>query len=191
MGTVKPEHISAAGDFKLQLVSHDVAERGMKEQKFEEGMQAVTKRRTGYAWFNYAVLTPVPVEGRINVNSASRRLLRSLPGVDDQLAASIWGGIDAGGKATLKPYLRLGDLLRVQGMTMDIFARLANMVMLNSYAYTVEVEAQAVKDANANGIFDEAAGDVVVAGKRMRYVIAATPNETGIDTLSVVEQMRP
>lgn len=188
-GRIGPEHTSAKGDFKLRLTARGLSERGLAREN-QQTIQAQRRRQSGFAWFNYAMLTPVPVPGRVNANTASPRLLASLPGVSLELAQNIYNGVDAGGRAVLKPYHTLGDLLKVRGMMPEIFERMANLVCLDSGAYTIDVQAQTLKDSNADGAFDESK-DSVLGERRKRLIV-----HTGVDALAarhvqIVEQYTP
>jgi hypothetical protein len=187
-GRISAEHVSAAGDFKLRLVTHDVTEENtaQDDQDFTE-MVTVQRRRSGYAWFNYAVLAPVPVIGRVNVNTAGERLLASLPGVDAALARNIHDGVDARGNQSLKPYTSLGDLLNVKGMTIKSFERFANLVMLDSATYTVAVEAQTIdKGADETRLREED----VFARQSMRYIVETVPTGDGYRHVRLLERTR-
>jgi hypothetical protein len=186
-GRVSEAHASPVGDFRLRLVSHDVSEDDAPGAD-DSGVTQVSRQRTGYAWFNYAVLAPVPVFGRVNVNTASERVLRSLPGVDKELAAMIARGVDANGRATLKPYRQLGDLLKVKGLTLEAFARFVNLVMLESYTYTVAVEAQSFSRAAAET--DQLTDENVAAQQSMRYIIEMQKNSDGYLGTRLLEQTR-
>ncbi len=70
--------------------------------------------------------------GLLNVNTAPRAVLRTLPGVDDQLADAIIRERDAGAGFTT-----IGDLLQVAGMTKDIFARLEQHVTVRSWVFRI------------------------------------------------------
>ncbi|NLF38420.1 helix-hairpin-helix domain-containing protein, partial [bacterium] len=189
-GTITPDNISVDGDFRLKLISHDVAETGLRDRPID-GMRTVRRRQTGYAWFNYALITPVPVLGRVNINTASARLLSALPGMSQQLAQNVYLGVDGTGRMTLKPYQRLGDILKVRGMTVPVFERCANMLCVDSQSFTVDVEAETIKDVNRNGTFDQDV-DKVAAEKRRRYVVQA-PHllQEGQQTARIVEKYTP
>jgi hypothetical protein len=184
-GRISADHVSAVGDFRLQLVSHDVTE---DDQTDQPGMTAVGRQRTGFCWFNYAVLAPVPVFGRVNVNTASVRVLRSLPGIDAQLATAIARGIDSSGRPTLKPYRQLGDLLKVKGMDLAAFERFVNLVMLESYTYTVAVEAQSFDRTGLDG--DEIGQEDVASQQNMRYIIELVQGDDGAFGTRLLEQTR-
>lgn len=187
-GRISADHVSGSGDFKLRLVTHDVTEdnAGLNNDQQTE-MVRVERRRSGYAWFNYAVLTPVPVIGRVNVNTAGERLLASLPGIDATLARNIKAGIDNRGTPGLKPYTSLGDLLKVKGMTMDVFARCANLVMLDSSTYTVGVEAQTF---NATAAPEPASEERIGARQRMRYIVETVPGGGDYRHVRLLERTR-
>ncbi len=189
-GTITPAHISPAGDFKLQLVSSDVSARDTKEQ-IGKLRQAAVKRQTGNAWFNYAVITPVPVIGRINVNTASERLVRAMPGMDQTLAYNVANGVSAAHGVRVKPYQKIGDLLKVEGMTPAVFERLANLLTLQTTTYTIEAKVEVVLDANRDGLVEESKGDKVLASRHMRYVLRFNPALTGQDSMNVLERYAP
>ena len=168
-GKIKPENISGDGSIKIQLTAHDVIERNTGD-KTGEAMVGSGGRQTGIAWFNYAVITPVPVPGRVNINTAPERLLSSLPGIDQKLAKNIVEGIDRNGKKDLKPYESLGDLFKVKGMTPDIFERCVNILGLDSSAFTIEVEAQILKPTTIEKSV-KLNSDLIIATRKKRFVI--------------------
>jgi len=180
-GKIKPENISGNGSIKIRLTAHDVIERNT-EDKTGKAMVGTGGKQTGIAWFNYAVVTPVPVPGRVNINTASQRLLASLPGIDSKLAKNIYDGLDKRDKKTLKPYNNLGDILKVKNMTLDIFERCVNILSLDSTFFTVQIEAQLLKDHppltdnksnnQGNGYYQqELKPDAVLASRTKRFVI--------------------
>jgi hypothetical protein len=171
VGAILPAHTSKQGDFKIRITSHDVEEL---KQTDTSGKTVSSNRRSGFAWFNFAMLSPAPVVGRVNVNAAAPRLLASLPGVTSNLAANIAAGIDATGRPRLKPYRGPGSLLAVAGMTPDVFERIANLVCVSGDSFTIDAEAQVISDANNDGVFDEGKGDKVVAQRRRRSVLVRT-----------------
>ena len=187
-GNISPDNISDVGDFKLKITSHDVVELGLKHSA-KQGKKAQRNFQTGYAWFNYALISPVPVFGKVNINTANERLLGSLPGINSKLAKNIARGIDSTGKPALKPYNHLGDLLYVKGMTIDILERCANILCLNTYAYTLNIEAQIIKDSNNNGKFDSKNGDKIEARQSCRCVIETKPNSFAAPEIIIHEKV--
>jgi hypothetical protein len=190
VGVITPTHISPQGDFRLMLVPSDVTERHTGDQTGEQ-RRAAAKRKTGYAWFNYAVITPVPVVGRINANTADERLWRAMPGVSATLARNLANGIGAGHRKRIKPYRAVGDLLDVDGMTPDVFERIANMLALKTSTYTIEARVEAVQDVNNDKIIDEDKGDKILASRHMRYVLRFNPGMLGQDSMTVLERYAP
>jgi hypothetical protein len=189
-GVITPAHISPAGDIKLRLTPRDVSEHRTGSE-LDGVRRATSQRQTGYAWFNYAMITPVPTVGRININTASERLLRAMPGITPSLAHNIYRGLDAGNHARLKPYRAIGDLLRVNGMTPDVFERIANMLTLRTSIYTIEARVKALQDANGDRVFDERAGDRVLAARQMRYILRFNPSLSGEASMTVLERYAP
>ena len=199
-GKIKPKNISSSGDLRIKLISHDVAEKNLEAEDAEAGDAKVDSggRQTGMAWFNYAVVTPVPVPGRVNINTASGRMLASLPGITQSLAKNIAAGINNDGKAKLKPYFSFGDLFKVKGMTPDIFERCANLLTLDSSFFTIDVEAEVLK---INPPLKRASGNVStrkkitpneIAGiRRKRFIIELNKADDGYASINEIEQYSP
>ena len=185
-GKILPQNVSDDGDFKLRITPHQLVDTASENKKdILKNGAAKQKRRSGYAWFNYAVITPVPVNGRVNVNTAPARLLSCLPGVNVNLAKNISEGVGDNNNS-LKPYKQLGDIIKVRGMTLDNFRRIANLVCVSSSAYTISVELQVNKDINSDGKISEKDGDKILASRRKRIVITGKPEADGKMNYSVV-----
>jgi len=187
-GKISPANISDDGNFKLKLTSHDVIESGLKDAE-KQGVKAEKRVQTGYAWFNYAVITPVPVPGRININTASKRLLRSLPGMNNKLAKNIAYGINNNGKSKLKPYRMLGELLKVKGMRIDVLEKCANLLCVDTSSYTLNINAQTIKDINHDGKLNEKEGDRIEANRSFRCVMVFNPEDSGKEKLQIIEKV--
>jgi hypothetical protein len=170
-GTIGPQHISPDGDFKVQLLAHDVVDEQATDVKWQDGMRRAIARRSGFAWFNYAALAPAPVIGRVDVNTADARLLRALPGVNAALADAIANGLDRNGRARLKPHRAPGDPLDVRGMTQDRRERFVNMVSFDRGTFTVQIDVQALRDNNRAGAVSPDKGEQILAQKSTRYTI--------------------
>ena len=187
-GKIKPDNISGDGNVKIRLTSHNVIERNT-EDKIGEKLKGGGGRQTGIAWFNYAVITPVPIPGRVNINTAPPRLLAALPGINSDLAENIFEGIDRNGKKNLKPYKTLGDLFKVKGMTPDVFERCVNILSLDSDVFTVEVEAQLIKptvmDGRRRGQFN---GEEIIASRKKRFIIESDRKPGGY--IDIIERER-
>jgi len=188
---IKPENISRDGNIKIQLTAHNVVERNT-DDKTGKALVGTGGKQTGIAWFNYAIITPVPVPGRVNANTAPPRLLASLPGIESKLANNIYEGIDANGKKKLKPYKSLGDLFKVKGMTPNIFEKCANILVLDSSVFTVEVEAQILKRTGGERrLFqrpksENVSVDNVIASRKKRFVIEAEEKQD--DYINIIEK---
>jgi len=179
-GTITPDHVSPDGDFRLQLVASDITAAN-PEDRSESG------NATDYAWFNYAVITPVPVPGRVNINTAPARLLASVPGITPTLAQNIADGLDSSGAARLKPYRALGDVLAVRGMTPTVFERCANLLCTASSVFTVDVEAQLFPRGRVRAPADAATAPVTAA-RHQRVVLQRAWNTTPYPVLHEREQ---
>jgi hypothetical protein len=154
-GLVTPDHISAGGGIKLRIVAHGLSD----------------KLCSGFAWFDYAYLAPGFSNGKLNINTASPRVLRSLPGVNATLADRIANGTSAADRNELKPYKNASDILDVRGMTPEIFSKIANLITTRSDQFRVRVVAQSVADINRDGILQDDRGERVTGETRMETVV--------------------
>ena len=183
-GEIKPENISSEGSVQMRLTAHNVTEKNT-EDKSGQAVEGGGGIQTGIAWFNYALVTPVPVLGRVNINTAPARLLSSLPGISAKLAQNIHDGIDTSNKKTLKPYHHLGDLFKVQGMSPDIFERCVNILTLDSSVFTVEIEAQTLKIPDGTQVPDS---NDIVSSRKKRFTIEVDKRTDGF--FDIIERER-
>jgi DNA uptake protein ComE-like DNA-binding protein len=137
IGKIHPQHISPKNGIRLQITA-----RGLN-----------AKRCSGTAWFDYAYLAPGAVFGKINLNTASERVLSALPGITPELARNIARGLDAAGRARLKPYKTVTDVLDVRGLTPDLFTRMCNLATTRSDQFRVMITVQSLLDVNRDGIY--------------------------------------
>jgi len=195
-GKIKPEHISDAGDFRIKLTPYNIAERNL-EYKNAKGEPKLDTggRQTGIAWFNYAVISPVPVLGRININTASARMLASLPGTNNKLAKNIEEGINSEGKAKLKPYNSIGEIFKVKGMKPEIFERCANLLTVESSTFTVDVEAEVLAthalEPDADKTRKKITPDEISGFRRKRFVVELDKAADGYASVAELEQYSP
>ena len=154
-GIIHPEHISSDGGVKLKVIS-----KGLGSEK-----------NSGFAWLDYAYLSPGEELGKINVNTASERVLRALNGISPDVAHNIFAGISTDGKKDLKPYKNVTDILDVKGITPDIFSKNVNLITIRSDQFRVLVIAQAIKNVHADGNFGKKSGNEVLAETRREVVM--------------------
>jgi len=155
-GIINPEHISHNGELKLKIVPHNLDNQDC----------------SGFAWFDYAYLAPGTTSGKININTASKRILQALNDITPEIAENIWLGKSSGSKkSSLKPYTNITDILDVDGITPEIFAKIANQITTRSDQFRISVIAQALSDANNDGKFDSGDGDEVVAETRIEEIV--------------------
>ena len=185
-GKIRPENIAGDGSIKIRLTAHNVIERNTGD-KTGKTLVGTGGKQTGIAWFNYALITPVPVPGRVNINTASPRLLASLPSINNQLAKNIFDGLDRNGKKTLKPYNCLGDLFKVKGMTPDIFEKCVNILDVDSSTFTVDVEAQVFKKSY-DGKKNKSDSDMILASRKKRFIVEAEKKENSYIDIEEIEQ---
>jgi hypothetical protein len=146
-GMIHAEHISASGGIRLRITP-----RGLSD-----------KLCSGLAWFDYAILTPGGAFGKLNINTASERVLAALPKTTPVLAANIARGIDRVGRPTLKPYRNITDVLDVRGMTPDTFSVIANLITTRSDQFRVHIMAEALDCRAADGTYDPKRGDRITS----------------------------
>jgi hypothetical protein len=167
-GIIETCHISPSGGIKLQLTSHSLNR----------------DECSGFAWFDYAYLTPVEMEGKININTASERILTSLPCITPALAKYIRHGIPVSGGKTLKPYLTVSDVLDVRGVSPELFGKICNLITTRSDQFRIQAVAQALLSDGNNSY-------KVSAESRMDMVVdrsAVAENDTSSRMFAVLEQ---
>jgi len=158
-GVITPDHISFNGALKLRLIPHNLNDQDC----------------SGFAWFDYAYLTPGITSGKININTASERVLRALNDVTPEIAKNIRNGKPAGSKSSsLKPYKNITDILDVDGVTPEIFGKIANQITVRSDQFRISVIAQALNDSNADGKFSPDEGDKILAETRIEEIVDRT-----------------
>jgi hypothetical protein len=134
-GMIHPEHISPNGGIKIRLIPHGLQKQG----------------GSGFAWFDYAYLSPSGSDGKINVNTASERIMASLKGINPLLAENLVDGIAANGESQLKPYKNISDILDVRGMTPELFKDICNLITTRSDQFRIQVVAQSLNDPKSDG----------------------------------------
>lgn len=154
-GQVSPDHISSDGGIRLRLVARNLQD----------------ERNSGFAWFDFAYLSPAAVSGKININTASERVLRALNGMTPEIAFNIYNGIDNDGRKTLKPYQDIADILDVRTVSADLFARICNLITTRSDQFRVRIVAETLKDTDNDGTFNSDTGDKVLAQASIDTVI--------------------
>ena len=146
-GMIGPEHVSSKGGIKIRLTPSGLHDSDC----------------SGFAWFDYAYLTPCSAQGQININTASPRVLASLPGVTPKMADDIYKGIAQNGKAKLKPYKNITDILSVRGMNVERYGKICALITTRSDQFRVRILAESLNDVDKDGEFDESKGDYVTS----------------------------
>jgi hypothetical protein len=154
-GLVHPEHISADGGIKIKLIAHNTD----------------NDKCSGFAWFDYIYLAPGMVNGKININTASERVLQAMRGITPELANNIFNGIDHERQPHLKPYKNTSDVLNVRKMTPDIFSRICNLITTRSDQYRIQAVAQTLDDVNNDGQYSLEDGDKVLSQSTVEKIV--------------------
>jgi len=158
-GIIKPEHISVNGALKLKLIPHNLEDQDC----------------SGFAWFDYVYLTPGTTSGKININTASERVLRALNDITPEIAENIRLGKTPESKSSsIRPYKNITDILEIDGITPEIFGKIANQITARSDQFRISVIAQALNDSNQDGKFNSDAGDEVIAETRIEEIVDRT-----------------
>ena len=153
-GLIHACHISPKNGIKLKIIPHNL--RGAET--------------SGKAWFDYAFLAPGQSSGRININTASARVLSALKGITPTIAKAIEKGVDRSGNK-IKPYRNTADILEIKGVTPKIFSEISNLITVRSDQYRIKVIADALEKVTASPEFNEADGDKVIARSLMDVIV--------------------
>lgn len=153
-GLIHAAHISPHGGIRLKIIPNNL--RGQET--------------SGKAWFDYAFLAPGQTSGKININTATPRVLSALKGVTPAIAAAIEKGIDRSGNK-IKPYRNTADILDIQGMTPSIFSEISNLITVRSDQYRIKVIADSVEKVTNDPQFNEEKGDKVIARSIMDVIV--------------------
>ena len=113
--------------------THNEEEEKKKEEKPEDRPLVFTADRLKEIIDYVAVDDKTERAGRINVNTAPARVLRTLPGVSDELAERIVSRRQNGER----PYDNVAELLDVSDMSEATFIALAELVTVRSYQFRV------------------------------------------------------
>ncbi len=154
-GIIGPEHISANGGVKIKIIPHNLE----------------NAKCSGFAWFDYVFLAPGAMNGKININTASERVLQAMKGITPALASNIEKGMDRDLRPNLKPYKNVSDVLDVKNMTPEIFTRIGNLITTRSDQFRVLVIAQTLEDSDGDGTYDGEQGDKILAQSELEKVV--------------------
>ena len=142
--TPGPDNGIFFGNIEIGTGSTISTPKGVLEIKIKNSSE------TGAAHFDFIRLDPVNnLYGRININTASKKVLTALPGVDDALADSIISNRVFGNKNGLK--LGIGDLISTGALgatdsdKKTRFKQISNLVTIHSDCYRIIVTGQTLE----------------------------------------------
>jgi hypothetical protein len=108
--------------------------------------------KTGAAHFDFIRLDPLNyIDGKININTASSRVLSALPGIDEQIAGNIISNRVFGNKNNMG--LGTGDIISggVLGSEESErklrFKQISNLITVRSGIYRIIVTGQVLEDS--------------------------------------------
>ncbi len=175
-GLIFPRHISPEGGIRIRLTAHNLNHTDS----------------SGFAWFDYAYLSPGYSFGKINVNTALPRVLQALQGFSTEIAGNIVAGKDKTGNSTLLPYKNIGDILDVKGMTPEIFTKICNLITTHSDQYRVRVIAESLEDTDGDGTFVGIKGDKVLARSEITALVdRGSVNDANSENMDFTVSLMP
>ncbi len=134
----------------------------------------------GRVYFDYLVLVPEVVHGRININTASSEVLDGLPGIDSTKAGNIitgrstsaYGDDSDGGDGVFG----IAELFSIPiPLSASEFAKISNLITTNSDAFKIYCTARAVQDMGTIGTYEppeESGGqDITLAEKKVEVIV--------------------
>ena len=154
-GMIHKEHISSTDGVKIKIIPHNTD----------------NAKSSGFAWFDYAYLTPGTVNGKININTASVRVLSALNSITPKLANNIFYGINNNGQKKLKPYKNIADVLNVNGITPEIFGKICSLITTRSDQFRIIVVAESLRDNDNNGEFNLNEGDKILSQSKIEQIV--------------------
>jgi len=120
---------------------------------------------------DYMLLTPEPYTwGKININTATREVLKGLPGVDDGLASNIIS------YRASNVFDQIEELTDVSGVGEETFKPISNLITVRSDTYRVVIRAERLVDVDGNGAEDDLT-DVSVSTVNVEAVIDRNPQQ--------------
>jgi len=144
--TPGPDNGIVFGNIEIGTGGGTSTPKGILELKVKNSSET-----TGAAHFDYIRLDPVnDIYGRININTASNKVLACLPGIDDGIASSIINNRVFGNRNGLK--LGIGDLIDTNALgSADTdkkkrFKQISNLVTLHSDCYRIIVTGQILEN---------------------------------------------
>ncbi len=171
-GKLSTDNISDKGAVKISIVPHNLNDTEC----------------SGTAWLDYILLTPIEHPGRINVNTASERVIAALPGIDNTIAQNIVKGISKNGNP-IRPYKNVYDLLDVKGITPGLMCKIADYITTRTDVYRVNVTAEIIKPSCANPKSDNISPSQIVSKNRTTYLVERIPEPGNKCKLKLLERI--
>ena len=171
-GKLSTDNISDKGAVKISMTPHSLNDTEC----------------SGTAWLDYILLTPIEHPGRINVNTASERVIAALPGIDNTIAQNIVKGISKNGKS-IRPYKNVYDLLNVKGITPVLMCKIADYITTRTDVYRVNVTAEIIKPSCENPKSDNISPSQIISKNRTTYLVERIPEPNNKCKLKLLERI--
>jgi len=171
-GKLSTDNISDKGAVKISMTPHSLNDTEC----------------SGMAWLDYILLTPIEHPGRINVNTASERVIAALPGINNTIAQNIVKGISKSGKS-IRPYKNPYDLLDVKGITPVLMCKIADYVTTRTDVYRINVTAEVIKPSCENPKSDNILPFQIISKNRTTYLVERIPERGNKCKLKLLESI--
>ena len=165
---------------QVRCGKNDFAEAGViTQQNISNGIVRVRIKATGQnapkssgkAWFGGLMLTPVEIQGKININAAAPSVLNLIPGIDHEMAEIIFNGDNL--NDIRKPWQSLPELTDHINWSFETLAKSFNMIRITSGALRLTCIGEAVIDADNDGCVSVEKGDKISARKVLGYLLVS------------------
>ena len=144
---------------------------------------------SGKAWFGGLMLTPVEIQGKINVNAAAPSVLNLSPGVDNELADAIFNGENING--IKKPWQSFPEFTDNINWPIESLAKSVNMMRITSGALRLTCIGEAIIDADNDGCVSVEKGDIISARKVLGFLLVSDdsiPQRWSVNSIPPIPQ---
>jgi len=171
-GKLSPDNIGDKGAVKLSLTAHSLGD----------------SECSGTAWLDYLLLTPVESPGKINVNTASERIIAALPGIDNKIARNIANGTSKNRKQ-IRPYKSIYDLLDIEGMNPVLMCKIANYITTRTDTYRINVTAEVIKPSCENPKAENISQSQILSKNKTTYLVERVPEPNNKCKIELLESI--
>ncbi len=161
--TITTDNIGSDGSFRIRLA---------------------TGAPSALVYFDYLLLVPRSVPGKINLNTAWVDVLAGLPGISVAEAQDIYDCVHDVAGAHYPYYENLGEVLDATGIDADDFYPISNLVSVHSDVFKIICLAQTIHDINGNGAYDST--DIILAEKEVEVIVDRSSLDTASGAIKII-----